>query len=397
MVDGDLVLRGGAVLDVRTGDTTRVDLGIRAGTVVAPADTHDPAEVDAGGLTVMFGLWDCHAHPGGLMYDPRADGYFEGVAPRTVRAGENLLEAASMGVTGVRALGEADGIDIAWARAYAAGSSPGPRLLAAGESVRTTGGHGTAYPREHLRVHPDLVVDGPVEARRAVRSLVERGADWVKLLITGGLYSEHESVDGGQFADDELVAAMEAAKARGIPVAAHCGSSQMAQRFAELGGRSVEHGYALDESAAAALTAAGTWLVPTIGVTHDEPMMIETGWPQHAHNRAVSSAPAHAEALRACVAAGVRIATGADLNPIGPRLHGELAMLEKAGMSRQQVLYATTVGGRELAGLGSQTAPEPGCAADLILVEGDPFEDPRVLRRPRAVLTFGRFVVPLTG
>ncbi len=397
MADGDLVLRGGAVLDVRTGDTTRVDLGIRAGTVVAPADTHDPVEVDAGGLTVMFGLWDCHAHPGGLMYDPGGDGYFEGVAARTVRAGENLLEAASMGVTGVRALGEADGIDIAWARAYAAGSSPGPRLLAAGESVRTTGGHGTAYPREHLRVQPDLVVDGPVEARRAVRSLVERGADWVKLLITGGLYSEHESVDGGQFADDELVAAMEAAKARGIPVAAHCGSSQMAGRFAELGGRSVEHGYALDEAAAAALTAAGTWLVPTIGVTHDEPMMIETGWPPHAHNRAVSSAPAHAEALRACVAAGVRIATGADLNPIGPRLHGELAMLEKAGMSRQQVLYAATVGSRELAGLGSQSAPEPGSVADLILVEGDPFEDLQVLRRPRAVLTFGRFVVPLTG
>jgi PPOX class probable F420-dependent enzyme len=129
-----------------------------------------------------------------------------------------------------------------------------------------------------------LVVDGPVEARRAARSLVERGADWVKVLITGGLYSEHGSVDGGQFADDELVAVMQAAGARGIPVAAHCGSAQMARRFAELGGRSVEHGYALDEAAAAALAAAGTWLVPTIAVTHDEPMMVETGWP-HAHHR----------------------------------------------------------------------------------------------------------------
>lgn len=153
------------------------------------------------------------------------------------------------------------------------------------------------------------MVDGPVEARRAVRSLVERGADWVKVLITGGLYSEHESVDGGQFADDELVAVMQAAGARGIPVAAHCGSAQMARRFAELGGRSVEHGYALDEAAAAALAAAGTWLVPTIAVTHDEPMMVETGWPPHAHHRAVASAPAHAEALLACLAAGVRIAT----------------------------------------------------------------------------------------
>jgi imidazolonepropionase-like amidohydrolase len=235
-----------------------------------------------------------------------------------------------------------------------------------------------------------------VEARRAARSLVERGADWVKVLITGGLYSEHESVDGGQFADDELVAVMQAAGARGIPVAAHCGSAQMARRFAELGGRSVEHGYALDE-AAAALAAAATWLVPTIAVTHDEPMMVETGWPPHAHHRAVASAPAHAEALLSCLAAGVRIATGADLNPIGPRLHAELAMLEKAGVPRQQVLYAATVGGRELAGLGAQSAPEPGSAADLILVEGNPFDDLQILRRPRAVMTFGRFVVPLGG
>lgn len=127
----------------------------------------------------------------------------------------------------------------------------------------------------------------------------------------------------------------------------------MARRFAELGGRSVEHGYALDEAAAAALAAAGTWLVPTIAVTHDEPMMVETGWPPHAHHRAVASAPAHAEALLACLAAGVRIATGADLNPIGPRLHGELAMLEKAGVPRQQVLYAATVG----AGSSPASAP----------------------------------------
>jgi imidazolonepropionase-like amidohydrolase len=240
---------GGAVLDVRSGDTTRVDLGIRAGSIVAPADTSEAVEVDAGGLTVMFGLWDCHAHPGSLMCDPGAEGYFEDAASRTVQAGANLLGAATMGVTGVRTLGEADGIDLAWSRAYASGSSPGPWLLAAGQSVRTTGGHGTAHPREYLRSSEALVVDGPVEVRRAVRWLVERGADWLKVLLTGGFYSEHESVDGGQFADDELVAGMETAHARGIPVAAHCGSSQMARRFAELGGRSVEHGYALDEAA----------------------------------------------------------------------------------------------------------------------------------------------------
>ena len=60
-----------------------------------PADT-----VDGSGLTAMFGLWDCHAHAGGLMYDPDAAGYFEGAPDRTIRAGQNFRQAVEMGVTG---------------------------------------------------------------------------------------------------------------------------------------------------------------------------------------------------------------------------------------------------------------------------------------------------------
>ena len=105
-----------------------------------------------------------------------------------------------------------------------------------------------------------------------------------------------------------------------------------------------------------------------------------------------AAAKNHAEALHACVEAGVGIATGADLNPIGPRLHAELAMLETAGFTRQQVVYAATVGGRALNGLGDASAPGPGCAADLIFVEGDPMDDLAVLAHPRAVMSFGRFV-----
>jgi imidazolonepropionase-like amidohydrolase len=208
MVQADLVLRGGDVLDLRTGDTTRVDLGIRAGrVVVAAADTRDAVEVDAGGLTAMFGLWDCHPHPGSLMYDPRGDGFFEDVATRTIRAGANLQEAASMGVTGVRALGEAEASTWPGQRRTRRDSHLGRVCWRPGSRYGPPAAMAPPYPREHLRIHEMLVVDGPVEARRAIRSLVERGADWVKVL-TGGLYSDHEAVDGGQFADDELVAVM---------------------------------------------------------------------------------------------------------------------------------------------------------------------------------------------
>lgn len=384
-------LRGASWLDVATGETGRRDVVLADGLVVD--DTTDAVEIDASGLTAMFGLWDCHAHPGGLMYDPDATGYFEAAPDRTIRAGENLQQAARMGVTGIRAVSEADEIDLAWSRAYAAGTPAGPRVIGAGRGVRTTAGHGTAYPRTFTQLHSELIVDGPAEAARAVRLLVERGAHWMKIMLTGGLYSPHETVDGVQFTDEELRALMEVAALRQLPVAAHCGGSEGAVRFAELGGRSVEHGYNLDERAAAAMAANGTWLVPTVSVTHDREFIEAEGWPEHAAKRAFETAPLHAAALQACQAANVGIAVGADLNPIGPRLHRELEMLERAGMDRRSVLEAATVGGRALTGFGDNPLPDPGVVADLILVEGDPMQDLAPLRAPTMVFAHGRRLV----
>jgi imidazolonepropionase-like amidohydrolase len=389
------IIKGAEVLDVATGEVARRDLAVSAGEIAEPGDLSGAAEVDASGLTVLFGLWDCHAHPGSLMYDPSAQGYFEGPAEWAVRAGQNLMEAAQMGVTGVRAVAEANRVDLAWSRAFEEGRYAGPRLRCAGAGIRTTGGHGTAFPRRPVEVEWEIAADGPAEMRRAVRSLIEQGVDWIKIMLTGGLYSPHETVEDSQFGDDEFAVVMDTATRRGIPVAAHCGSARVAERFAAAGGRSVEHGYALDERSAAAMAAAGTWLVPTIGVTHDQQMMLADGWPEHARTRAMQAAARHAEAMLACIAAGVRVAAGADLNPIGPRLHAELGLLQQAGMTSQQVLYAATVGGRALNGLGEATAPEPGCAADLIFLESNPLDDLRRLAAPRAVMTFGRFVKPL--
>jgi imidazolonepropionase-like amidohydrolase len=387
----DLWLRGASWLDVATGETSRRDVAIADGLITAePGDA--PREIDAGGATIMFGLWDCHTHPGGMMYDPDALGYFEAAPDRTIRAGENLQQAASMGVTGIRAVDEANEIDLAWAKAYERGLPAGPRVRGAGRGVRTTAGHGTAFPRTFTQLESEIVVDGPVEVARAVRLLVERGAHWVKAMLTGGLYSPHETVDGLQFTQDELASLMEVANQRGIPVAAHCGGSDAAIAFAELGGRSIEHGYALDERAAAAMAAAGTWFVPTVSVTHDREFIEAEGWPEHAANRAFATAPGHADALKACIEAGVRIAVGADLNPIGPRLHRELEMLERAGMDRRAVLEAATVGGRALNGFGDTSTPEPGSVADVIVVDGDPLEDLGVLRRPRQVIAHGRLL-----
>ncbi|WP_159501250.1 amidohydrolase family protein [Microbacterium sp. 18062] len=386
----DLLISRGHVLDVATGEHIRRDVGVRDGRVVPAAALRDPRIVDASERTVLFGLWDCHAHPGSLMHDPTGDGYFEGTPARTLRALANMSDALQAGVVGMRILGETDEIDIAIARATASGHLIGPRVLPSGLALHTTGGHGHAYPRDYLRMMYFDKVDGPDAIRRSIRSHVEHGAQWIKVCLTGGLFSEHEAVDDAQLDAEELEVLMRTAAARNIPVAAHCGSPRVAERFAQLGGRSIEHGYALDEAAAASMAANGTWLVPTISVSHDEEMMRADGWPAHAIARAKDAARAHGEALRACVAAGVRIAIGADLNPISVRLHRELELLEAAGMSRLAVLHAATAGGRMLNGVGSSTAPTEGDSADLIVVDGNPLDRMAVLREPSAVIVHGR-------
>ncbi|MCY4621778.1 MAG: amidohydrolase family protein [bacterium] len=384
-------IHGASWLDTATGETVVGDLLVEDG-VIQKEDGRRARAVDGSGLTAMFGLWDCHAHAGGLMYDPDATGYFEGAPDRTIRAGENFRQAVEMGVTGVRCVDEADDLDLAWGRAYAAGTTLGPRVVGAGRGIRTTGGHGTAFPRVYTQMGAELIVDGPDAMARAVRRQVERGAQWIKIMLTGGLYSPHEAADEGQFTEAELATLMEVANQRGIPVAAHCGGTEPAIAFSELGGRSIEHGYELGERAAEVMARNGTWLVATIGVTHDQEYIEAEGWPEHAAVRSRELMPVHAAALQACIDAGVPIAVGADLNPIGVRFHRELEMLERAGMGRQEVLHAASVGGRQLNGFGGTSTPDPGSAADLILLEENPLSSLATLSRPLLVITHGRVV-----
>lgn len=391
----DLLIRGGEVLDVASGERARRDVGVRDGRVVDPAELVDAVAVDASSATVLFGLWDCHAHPGSLMHDPTGGSYFETPPMRAMRAIANLGDALRAGVTGARVLGETDDIDIAIARATDSGELVGPRIAPSGLTLHTTGGHGQVYPRDFLRVEYFDKVDGPDSIRRSVRRHVEHGAKWIKVCLTGGLFSQHESVDDTQLDDEEMQTLLATAHSRGIPVAAHCGSPRIAEGFARLGGRSVEHGYFLDDAAAQVMAENGTWLVPTIGVSHDVEMMRADGWPPHAIERAQEVAERHREALHACLRAGVRIAIGADLNPMAVRLHREMELLESAGMPRLEVLRAATAGGRELNGFGSSTAPSAGDVADLLVVEGDPLDDMSVLSRPRHVIAHGR--VATTG
>lgn len=389
----EYLFKGTSFLDAKNGELTSTDIAVSDGRFVEKSQLKDADIIDAAGMTVMFGLWDCHSHPGSLMYDPKNEGYFENSARRTIRAGENLMDALRFGVTGTRTVSEANEIDLEWGRAFREGIFHGPVVKSGGPGLRVTGGHGTTYPKRALELEWEWVADGPDEMRKATRRLIEMGVDVIKLMLTGGLYSEHETVEDSQFTYEEIDAVLEIAHNKSIPVAAHCGGARIAEYFANKGGRSIEHGYALDERAADAMAKNGTWFVPTIGVTHDFEMMERDGWPEHAKNRAQEAAKRHAESLKACIDAGVKIATGADLNPIGPRLHAEIRMLEKAGMDRLSVLHAASVGGRELNSMGAESKPTLGASADLIFLADNPLVQKETIESPMMVLTNKQLLV----
>ena len=90
-------------------------------------------------------------------------------------------------------------------------------------------------PRRAIEVQWEIAADGPAEMRRAVRSLIEQGVHWIKVMLTGGLYSAHKTVEDAQLTDDELEAVLDIASKRSVPVAAHCGSARVAERFARGG------------------------------------------------------------------------------------------------------------------------------------------------------------------
>ena len=145
----------------------------------------------------------------------------------------------------------------------------GPRIFTAGKSLATTGGHAdpTNGARQDLLGDPHAkqgVVNGPIEARKAVRQRYKEGADLIKITATGGVLSTAKNGQNPQFMDDELAAIIETANDYGFKVAAHAHGADGMKRAILAGVASIEHGTLMDDEARKLMRQKGTYLVPTI-------------------------------------------------------------------------------------------------------------------------------------
>lgn len=379
-----VIVRGGVV--DRVGDaTTQIP--------------HDAQIVDLSDSFVMPGMIDCHVHLSmEFTADVRLRTLEESDADRTLRALENAHKTLMAGFTTVRDVGSGGDAVFAVRDAIAAGRMHGPRILASGEAVTPTGGHGddTNGFRDDLLAIPTAangVVDGTDACRRAVRHQVKRGADCIKLTATGGVLSNIGSGTEQQLFEDELAAIVETAHLLGKRVASHAHGVRGIKAAVRAGVDSIEHGTFLDDEAIALMKERGTFLVPTIiaGKTVEANASVPGYYSAAVAAKARSVGPVIQEAFSRAHRGGVRIAFGTDA---GVCAHGinalEFVYMTEAGMPASDAIVSATVNAADLCGLaGTVGAIRPGMAADLIAMHGSPIEDVETLQDVRFVMKAG--------
>ena len=264
------------------------------------------------------------------------------------------------------------------------GKVPGPRVYTSGKSLATTGGHadpsnGHRFDEMGFPGPAKGVVNGPYEARAAVRQRYKEGADVIKITATGGVLSTAKSGDNPQFMNDELEAIVKAAKDYGFTVAAHAHGKQGMIRAIKAGIDSIEHGTYMDNEVAAYMKRYGTWYVPTIiaGKWVEAKSKIDGYFPEIVRPKAAAVGPLIFEAFKRAYKKGVKIAFGTDS---GVTPHGENAdefvYMVQGGMSPMEAIQSATMGGAQLLKIDDQLGSiEAGKLADIIAVKKDPLKD----------------------
>ena len=354
--------------------------------------------VDLKALTVLPGLIDMHVHlesetkKGGV-----ADRFILNPADIAFESARYAQATLMAGFTTVRDLGGTT-VNVSLRNAINKGYVVGPRIYTAGKSIATTGGHAdpTNGYRKSLMGNPgpdDGVINGPDQARQAVRQRYKDGSDLIKITATAGVLSQAKDALGAQFTDEELKAIIETARDYGFKVAAHAHGAEGMKRAIRAGVTSIEHGTYMDDEAIELFKKHGTWLVPTLtaGRSTADSAQIPGYYTDIVTPKALAVGPQIQSTFTKAYKAGVKIAFGTDA---GVFKHGknakEFSYMVDGGMPPMEALRCATVYAAELLGatdiLG---AVEKGKRADIVAVEGDPLKDIGVMEKVVFVMKDG--------
>jgi len=405
-----VTIHAGTLLD-RPGKAPRrnATVTVQNGKIVSVRDGFQDAPagatlIDLKDRFVLPGLIDSHVH---LRSDRAGNegliaGFTESAQLGAYEAEMNGRKTLEAGFTTVRNLGDGGGTTLALRDAIARGWVVGPRIVDAADAISTTSGHmdGRLGLAEDVVEHfpaPENLCDGADECRKVVRRQIGRGADVIKIATTAGVNSRIAAGLGKQMFDDEAKAIVDTAHLYGKKVAVHAHGADGIAIALRAGADSIEHGTLIDDESIALFKKGGAYYVPTLSTVNGYLERIAAN--PNAYSPEVRAKidwriGVTGKALAKAFPAGVKIAFGTDA---GVSKHGrnadEFELMVKHGMTPASAIHAATVNAADLLGLAAEIGSiEPGKAADIIAVAGDPLSDVTTLKRVGFVMKGGSIV-----
>jgi imidazolonepropionase-like amidohydrolase len=358
--------------------------------------------IDLGDKFVLPGLIDCHMH---LGYKALADTTVERListhADGALVSLKNAQSHLVAGFTTVRNCGSTGFTDVAVKRAIDKGDFWGPRIMACGPPIGSTGSHTDTHYNPHTVVIEGgdnaVIVNSADEARKAARYVIKYGGDLIKFMSTGGVMSRGTTLGAQQLTYDEIRAICEIAEMYGVHTATHAHGTSGIKDAVRAGVTSVEHGMIMDEECVELMVKHGTYLCPTIiAAKRIVDNGIEAGISEYAVEKAKIAISKHEWGFKKCLEAGVPIVFGTDCGTpfnIHGEQHDEFTYMLEFGMNTKQVLISATQTAAKLLrmwdGVGSIC---PGKFADIVAVNGDPINDIKSIEKICFVMKDGELI-----
>ena len=369
-----------------------------------PISAAGAQRIDLRGRTLMPGLIDAHIHLALLEVNLQ----LLSDVPLSLLAARSSVSMRAMLDRGFTTLRDTGGADWGLKAAIEQGLFVGPRLFIAGQPISQTGGHGDFRLRTQTTVtcaccsgltSVARVADGVPEVIKAVRDELRKGADHIKIMVSGGVASQLDPLESLQYRVDEIEAAVEEATRWGTYVCAHAYSTKAIERAVRAGVRTIEHGNLIDAPTAQLMAERGAFVVPTL-VAYDSLKKRGPDYGLSGYSLEKNEIVLHAglRSLEICRAAGVKIGFGSDLLGQLQNDHCNEFLIRREVMSAQEIIRSATLVNAEIVRReGKLGELVPGAHADLLVVDGDPYRDIAVLasegsRKIEAIMLGGQFV-----
>jgi imidazolonepropionase-like amidohydrolase len=355
-------------------------------------------EVDAFGKTVMPGLIDSHLHLIGMKTDRFIEEQF--VRPPQLGLIKSVYDAIDLLEAGFTTVKDCGGFGIYLKRAIAEGTTRGPRILSAGYTLSQTAGHGDTHfiPVEFVEARVSkrgmsLLCDGVAECIKAARYALREGADFIKVMASGGVMSMVDRPEHTQFTLEELKAIVEEARHVRKFVTAHCQGTEAMKNCIITGVKTIDHAfYPDDEVIEMAKKREDVVFVPTLSinwriVTEGE----KAGYPLWAVQKGKEVWEITKKNIARLYKAGLTIASATDFCGSPLLKQGDNAMelellVKHCGFKPIDAIVAATRNGAKACGLENEVGTiEKGKLADIMIVDGDPLEDIRVLQDKKRI------------